>query len=231
MNYLKLVQRLKRKCRVSGGMPGSLQNSPAEETARLADWINEAWMDIQLTRPDWRWMRGTVTFATAQAKPSYSLAEILTLDPTFTSFGNWKADSFRNYATSAGPASEIYMDYEPYDVWRDTYQFGGFRYAYSRPINFSYSPDFSICLGPVPVAGYTVLGDYFKDPSEMSLDADTPGLPDQFHMAIVYRAMMFYGMSEAASEVFQEGESEFKRMMARMALHQLDTVQMGGALA
>ncbi len=230
MNYLQLVQRLKRKCRVSGAMPATLQNSPAEEVARLSDWINEAWTDIQLARPDWRWMRGSVTFQTTQAKPTYSLAEILAMDSTFTGFGNWKIDTFRNYVTDAGTASEIFMDYEPYDEWRDTYQFGGFRYAYSRPINFSYSPDFSICLGPVPVSGYTVIGDYYKVATELSADADTPNLPSQFHQAIVYRAMMFYGMSEAAPEVFQEGETEFKRMMARISMHELNQVQIAGAL-
>jgi hypothetical protein len=231
MNYLQLVQRLKRKCRVTGALPATLQNGPAEEVSRLADWINEAWMDIQLMRPDWRWMRGSVSFTTTQAQPTYTLAQILVLDPTFTSFGNWKTETFRNYVTSAGVTSEIFMDYIPYDVWRDTYQFGGFRVSYSRPIHVSYDSVFSICMGPVPVSGYTVIGDYYKKAAEMSADTDTPTLGVQFHQAIIYRAMMFYGASEAAPEVYQEGELEFKRAMARISMHELTQTEIGGALA
>lgn len=230
MNYLQLVQRLKRKCRVTGAVPVTLANQP-EEILRLADWINEAWMDIQNTRPDWRFMRGSVSFPTTLNKAAYSLAEILALDATFAAFGNWKTDTFRNYLTAAGNTSEIFMSYVPYDQWRDTYQFGGFRVSTSRPIELSYAPDFSLCLGPVPVAGYTVLGDYFKVASEMSANTDTPSLPTQFHMAIVYRAMMFYGMSEAAPEVFEEGKNEFRTVMGQIALHELPAIEMCGALA
>lgn len=52
MNYLQLVARLKRKCRVTGAAPASIENATSEEVNRLMDWINEAWMDIQETRQD-----------------------------------------------------------------------------------------------------------------------------------------------------------------------------------
>jgi hypothetical protein len=227
MNYLQLVQRLKRKARVAGAMPVTVQNVTVEEILRLMAWTNEAWVDIQLARPDWRWMRKSVSFATQLGKATYSLSDLAVTD-----FGNWKIDTFRNYATSAGLASEIFMDGDmSYDEWRNTYQYGALRYSTTRPTQIAFAPDFSLCLGPVPVDGYTVLGDYFKVPTEMSLDADTPGLGAQFHMAIVYRAMMFYGMSEASPEVYQEGEKEFNRMMARINLHELSTIELAGALA
>ena len=40
------------------------------------------------------------------------------------------------------------LPYIPYDSWRDTYQFGAIRTAYSRPVEFSIAPDRAICLGP-----------------------------------------------------------------------------------
>ena len=74
-------------------------------------------------------------------------------------------------------------------------------------------------------------GDYFKVASELATDVSIPALPTQFHMAIVYRAMMYYGASEAASEIYQEGETEFKRFMRMLVKNQLTGITVGGALA
>ena len=225
MNYLQLVQRLKRKCRVSGAMPVTLQNTQNEEVNRLSDWINEAWMAIQRQRTDWRWMRTSMSFTTVEGQASYTLAQI-----GITDFGNWATDTFRNYATSAGIQSEIFMDYLAYDVWRNSYQFGALRNSKSRPIQFTYDPVFSVGLGPVPVEGYTVIGDYYRVATELSADADTPAMPSQFHMAIVYRAMMFYGVSEASPEVYQEGKDEFQKLLGDISKQQLSHFEFGPAL-
>ena len=65
----------------------------------------------------------------------------------------------------------------------------------------------------------------------MAVDADTPALPSQFHMAIVYKAMMFYGVSESSPEIYDEGKAEFDTMMARIELQQLPEMGQAGALA
>jgi hypothetical protein len=49
-------------------------------------------------------------------------------------------------------------------------------------------------------------------------------------MAIVYRAMMFYGGYEAASEVYQRGEQEFVKLMRRMTADRLPEVSFAGTL-
>lgn len=225
MNYLQLANRLRRKCRVSGSSFATVSGSQVEEYARLLDWINEAWVDIQLKRTDWLWMKKSMSFPTFLNKASYTIGDI-----GLTDFANWDLDTFRTYNVSAGINSEIEMGYISYQEWRSNYQLGALRSASSRPIEFAVLPDLSIGLGPVPVAGYNVTGEYFKIPSELLVDLDTPALPTQYHMAIIYRAMMFYGASEVATEVYQEGEKEFNLMMNRLATTQLDTVTLPGAL-
>ena len=225
MNFLQLVQRLKRRCGVSGTMPTTVLNQP-EELARLVDFINEAWMDIQGRRKDWLWMRAPFSFATAQGKSQYSVADV-----GLTDFGYYALDSFRNFVTSAGNSSEVFMDYLPYESWRDTYLYGATRYTSTRPLEFTVAPDLSIGLGPVPAQGYTVSGEYYRVPTELVNDSDLPAMPSQFHMAIVYRAMMFYGAFEAAQEVYQLGAAEFGKQMNRLAVAQLSDMQLAGALA
>lgn len=226
MNFLQLVQRLRRKCRVAGSGPTTVVGAQAEENARLIDWTNEAWNDIQTIRPDWQWMRTTCSFTTTTLQSSYTPTQV-----GLTDFGNWKVDSFRNYVTAAGLASEILMDDLAYDDWRNTYLFGATRFTATRPTQVAIAPDFSVCLGPVPAAGYTVTGEYYRVPSEMAANADTPAIPLQYHMIIIYRAMMYYGASEGASEVYQEGELEYKKMLNRLAMQQLVDISLGGALA
>lgn len=225
MNFVQLVGRLKRKCRVSGVAPTTLQNVQVEEVARLVDWVNEAWMDIQLRRPDWNWMRTSAPFTTVAGQAVYPLAQIGVAD-----FGNWDEKTFRCYDTSAGLNSEMQMDQMGYDAWRNAYYIGALRQTQSRPMVMAVAPDLSICLGPVPAVGYTVTGDYFRVATELAADADTPVLPSQFHMAIIYRAMMYYGTSEAAPEVYDEGQMEFNKMMGRIALQQLPEIELGAAL-
>lgn len=225
--YLQLVQRLRQDCGVSGSGPTTVV-SQTGQYKQLCDWINDAWMDIQSAHQDWEWLRVSLTpFTTTAAKQTYSP----TADLSLTDFGMWARDSFRVYDTTAGINSETFLEYIPYDKWRDTYLFGALRSTTSRPNHVTITPDKSLGFGPITAAGYSIVGDYFKVPTTMSADTDTPSLPSHFHMAIVYRAMMFYGSYEVAPEVYQRGETEFTKMMRRMTLDRLSEPLMGGALA
>lgn len=136
-----------------------------------------------------------------------------------------------NTTTFAGLKSEIFMGYIEYESWRDGYEYGALRQIQTRPDVITITPDKSIGVGPFPIDGYTVVGDYWRVPSEMAANTDTPSLPTQFHMAIVYRAMMSYGAFEAAPEVYQRGEKEFNKLMHRLHFSQMPEITVGGALA
>ncbi len=226
MNFVNLVGRLRRKCRVVGANPSTLANQP-EEINRLADWINEAWMDIQLTKSDWTWMRASFSFATVNGQTAYTPAQA---GIAANSFANWKRDSVRSYVTSAGVGTELAMGYRDYESWRDLYLMGANRNNFGRPMEISITPDKQLALGPLGATGYTVTGDYYTVATELVADTDTPALPSQFHMAIVYKAMTLYGASEAAQEVYQEGDSAYRRMMSRLTIDRLPEITLGGAL-
>ncbi|MCY1168494.1 hypothetical protein D9M73_84910 [compost metagenome] len=223
MNFLQLCQRAVTECRISGAVGKPVAVSSVGQTAelqRIINWVNAAWMDIQMTREDWQWMRTSIAFPTVTGQATYTLAQLGIAD----TFGNWFRDNFRSYPTPAGNRAEIMMSYIDYDDWLNTYQFGATRTTTSQPFVATITPDKGLGLGPTPLAGYTVTGDYFLVPSEMVADTDVPALPSRFHLAIVYRAMMFYGASEAASEVYQQGKIEFDRMMTRLQLNQLPQI-------
>lgn len=237
MNFLLLCQRAAGECGASGtistvvGQTGSL--------GRIVNWVGDAWNDIQTKYDDWTWMRSTnifgqgVAFATVSGQASYPLGTTAgTVGVASTSFGKWDRESFRNYTTTVGVSNEMFMDWVPFDTWRNSYMLGAMRSVTTRPVVIAIGPDQSLNLGPPPNALYTVTGDYFVAPSVMAADTDTPtGLPVNFHMLIVYRAMKKYAWYESAPEVDAAADLGFKPMMGQLEAVRAQEVSFGGALA
>lgn len=225
MTLLQLCQRLQLEVGMTTS-PMASAIGQTGEAARFVAWIQSAWMDIQAEHQDWQWMRKPASFVTVAGQASYTLAQI-----GLTDFGMWAKDTFRNYPTAVGNIGEIFMTPIDYSAWYDSYQYGALRFTQSRPLQFTVMPDKGIGLGPAPAAGYTITADYYSAPSEMPADATIPALPVQFHMAIVYRAMMSYGGVYAAQEAYQRGETEFNKIMRRVAMDRLPQLMLGGPLA
>lgn len=230
MNKLALAQKLVEKCGISGAGPVTTI-AQTGELKRVVGWIDEAWTAIQQVRPDWEWMRASASFSTVAGQATYTAAQCGVAD-----LAEWIMNSrdctFRCYLTSAGVNSEIDLSYMPYGSWRDLYQFGNMRLVRSRPMSITITPDQSIGLGMTPdSAGYTIVGDYFREPSMMTIDADIPAMPTRFHMLIVYQAMQYYAQYEGDEYVRQTSEREYNKMMGRMTIAQLPEVTVGGALA
>ena len=79
--------------------------------------------------------------------------------------------------------------------------------------------------------GKTITGEYQKLPSDLVEDNDVPEMPSHLHMAIVYKAMQFYGLYEAAPEVLSKGNTEFSRLMNQLEREQLPELYLGNPLA
>lgn len=226
MTYLQLCNSLIQKCGISGGSISSVANQVGE-ALRVVNWIAEAYIQIQLASPTWNWMRSDVSFSTVSNQGSY-----LPSQAGVTDFANWKTDSFRCYVTSTGVRSEMFLEKMDYDTFRDTYLFGNLRLSYSRPTVISFAPNYSINLGMAPDStDYTIVGEYFKQPTTLVNSTDTPAMPSQFHNIIVYKAMMMYGMYEAAQEVVIEGANLYNQMLRRLVRDQLPDAESAGALA
>lgn len=228
MNYLQLVNRARVECGVSGpaltttvGVSGEAQ--------RFTQWINSAWVDIQTAKEDWQWMRLPVQFNTVTQQQTYTPTQA----GIGSTFGNWKRDSFRCSSVGQNYADEQLLNYMDYTTFRNLYIYGNMRTTYARPVVVSIVPgaDKSLAFGSVPNQPYVITGEYYRAPIELSADTDTPNIPERFHMIIVYRAMMSYASYEAAPEVYQRGDMEFKRLLNRLDIDQLPTPVSGPPLA
>lgn len=230
MNYLQLVNTARRECGVSGSStPLTTVQNLSGESLRMANWVNQAWVDVQTAKEDWQWMREAVQFNTVTHQQVYSPTDTGVAD----TFGNWKRDSFRCSSVGQNYADEQLLNYMEYTTFRNLYQYGNMRTTYARPVVVSIVPgsDKSLGFGAIPDQPYVITGEYYKKPVDFSADTDEPAIPDRFQMMIVYRAMMYYGGYEAAPEVFSRGEQEFKRLMNRLNIDQLPTIVSGPPLA
>jgi hypothetical protein len=197
------------------------------EAARIANWVTSAWVDIQTSKEDWLFMRATVTFNTVTHQQFYTPTEA----GIGSTFANWKRDSFRCSSVGQNYADEQLMNYMEYTTFRNLYMYGNMRTTYARPVVVTIDGGKDLGFGSIPDQAYVIDGEYYVKPIELSADGDTPALPSNFHMLVVYRAMYYYAGYESAPEVYQRAEFEFQRLMQRLNIDQLPTLVSGPPLA
>jgi hypothetical protein len=223
MNFLQLVQKTVEKCGVSGSV--AAVTGQRGELLRMINWVNEAWLDIQLSQPQWDWMREDFSFETTSGQREYTPTQAGV--PLLT---RWHLDTLRTYKTAEGVAGEQFLVDWDYPVFRDTYMLG--TPITGRPMLFAVKPRGSnLLIGPVPDGIYTVRGEYQQKPIELVLATDIPAMPSEYHMVIVHAARVKYAAYENAPEVMAEAARDFDRLMTKLAMTQLPTISSGEPLA
>lgn len=221
MTLLQLVQKLAEKCGVAE--PSTVIGLTGE-SARLLGYIVAADKDIQGEHQEWRFLRRTAQWTTVDGQATYTTLECgITAD----TFGKWITDSFRAWHTATGQNSEQFLTHWEYEDWRNLFQLGANRTAKSQPTILTVTPEDGIGLGPVPLVGYTVLGDYYRSASvlDTTSNSSVSVIPAKFdHMMIVYKAMMKYALYESAPEVFKEGNDEYAKLFGVMENDQLPRI-------
>lgn len=225
MNFLELINRTRDECGVSGPPLSTAQNLTGE-AARIKNWVNAAWVDLQTAEEDWLFMRDTVQFNTTAGKQFYTSDEA-----GLNSFSNWKRDSFRASSLGSDYRDEQLLNYMEWATFRNLYQYSNMRHTQQRPVVVTIDPAKKLGFGAIPNNEYVIVGEYYKAPESMAQDADTPSIPERFQMMIVYKAMTYYAGYEAAPEVLARGQQEYNRLMNRLLIDQLPTMTSGAPLA
>ena len=238
MTFLQLCQRMILECAISGTMTTTVAQTG--EFLRVTTWVNQAWIDIQTERQTWTFMRssqlngGGVSFVTVSGQAIYPLGTGAgTVGIAETAFDSWVTRSFRDQTTTSGVRDQYMLAWISYDAWRDAYAFGAQQTVTTRPVAIAVGPENEICVGPYPTAAYTLTGDYYRAPAQMTVDADTPtNLPAQYQMMIVWRAMRdAYGQYESAPEVLERATVNYRRLDRSFANRRGGTITPGRKLA
>lgn len=231
MNYLQLVQRLSSEVGASGTGPSSVLGQTGANQ-RLVNWIGSAWLEIQGLHNTWNWMREKFEWETVAGTGDYLPTDItntLTGQP-MTDLRYWYKDTLRCQKKSIGIQDEQWLVEWEYYVFRNTYRFN--EQVNGRPVVFAENPQGkAIMLGQIPDDVYLITGEYQKSQWALTNNSDEPDVPEAYHMMIVYKAMDYYGMFEAAAEVVARGKAQYQALLTQLEREQLQEVYLGNPLA
>jgi len=211
--FLELVQRLAQEAGIGSGPTTVIAQTG--EYLRCVNWVKTAYEEIQGVHPDWLFLRKDLTFSTTS------------LSIVITDLGAYKKDSFRCYLTATGVSDEQMLDYIPWDEFKEVYDIGSSRTQTGRPSIITARPnDNSLYIWPISDADYTVVGEYYSSPHAMTLDTSDPIFP-QHHMAIVWKALTYYGAYSSEPDKFAHGNDQYGKLLAKMELSQLPDIIWG----
>ena len=226
MNFLQLAQTLRQEAGASGSGPANV-TGVVGESKRLVDWINRAWLEIQGMHDVWDFMRAPFSFEIPQATGQFSPTEAGLAD-----FRHWHKETFRCQRTEMGIRDEQWLVEWDYQTFRNTYRFNSQRNLEGRPMVFAIFPNGKdVMFGPLPSVPYTVVGEYQRRPSSMVNVDDEPNLPEHLQVAIIYKALEYYGYYESAGEVVQRAKAQFVAIKAQLEREMLPDVYLGNPLA
>lgn len=213
--FLQLAQVLRQEVGAAGTGPSTVV-SQSGEYARIVRWIADADQEIQQEHDNWRFMVNTFTLNTVASDGSYSASDCIV---PVTDLRIWRDRMIKIYLLSAGTTDEGYLRYVDYESWYSKYNTGP--QTPSRPIHYAIGNAQELLIGPIPDAVYRISGEYQRSVTQMTSDSNTPLYPAEFHMLPVYLGMMKYGRFTGGTEVFQDGERLYKKMLNRMERTQL----------
>ncbi len=213
MDFLSLCRRLRQETGITNTGPSNV-TSQTGDLQRIVDWVSEAWLRLQARRDDWAWMWREGTLSVTSGTKIYSLAStVKTLDVNTLYLG---VGSDR-YAVTV-------MDYT--DL-RDSYRNTEVR----RPSYAAVRPDGDIEFDSVPDQDYTLTFEYFAKPARMTTNIEAPTIDDEYHMIIVWSALMEYAMFDEAPELYQKGKSNYDTLLAELESNTLPQLEFAGPVA
>jgi hypothetical protein len=220
MNFLQLVQRTKREAGISGGGPNTVIGQTGE-MQRLVDWVRDAYIDIQNSQPAWNWLHKTATVVLAPGGQLYHPVTAWDVFPL-----KYMGDSFWLYATDDGPAFGGHLSEESYSKIRlyDTPQI-------ARPTGFIVLPTREIKFNAITDQEYALTFDYYATAEELDSDEDVPSMPEQYQMAIVWRALQHYADYEEVPYLRQTSTLKYTQVYDQMLRTETPQIRFGGPLA
>ena len=218
MTFLELCQRLRTEAGISG---------TGATSSKINDWIKSAYQDIQSMYATLKFLQASFAFDTTADKQDYTPTEA-----GITDLATWRMNRPNSMTVypKADSTNERYLTYIPWDSFRENYLIGATRTSKGPPDIVTIRPDNTLTFWPIPDNAFTVNGEYFKVPDVMSLDTDVPIFPARFHMAIVWRALMFYGANEGAIDLYTHGQNEFNQVLRELQKNQLPHIFRGNPL-
>ena len=206
MNYLELTNAVLREI---NEVEITNVSSTRGVQSSVKDFINKAQRDIINSEVEWPFTVVNQSFTTVAGTAEYDReSDAKTVD----------YDSF-TIQESADTAERTlkYLSFEEYLEKRNEADTNPDTGSRALPEYVYKTPDSKIGLSPVPdLATYTVRYYYYQTNSDMSVNADTPTIPERFHDVIVNRARYYAHMLRSDVQFAQLALRDYTEGLGRM---------------
>lgn len=223
MNRLDLAKRIRIECAIGGSGPGSTANQDGEYL-RIINWLDSAYESIQTKRSDFLFLREDFESTLTIGEAVYTPTEM-----DIDDLANWITRDVKLHIGSF--SNEQLLTYIPWDDFKASYLLGSNRTTSGRPVMWTVKPDKSVQFSPIPSQAFVCNGEYYQKPDVMDDDDDIPIFPSEFHIAIVWRAIMYYSPYAGEADRWLQGRQEYSDLMRRLIKDQTPKYHYGAPLA
>lgn len=190
---------------------------------KIVYWTSQAWEEIQRERRDWTFLRKQFDEALTVGQATYTPAQL-----GITDFGGWvsEADNFRPftlYDPALGRADETRLKPVNHRAWLDAFDIGS--HDATRPNAIAIGFDRTLNVGPKPDKSYVLRGWYRRKIQTIAADSDIPYLDEQYHDAIVYRALMMLGEHDEAPVAIGTAQAKARVLHSQMLAEFTDPIE------
>lgn len=208
MNFLELCKRVRQDSGVTGEGPPSV-NAQTGILSRIVNWTKRANSELQ-NGQDWLFLRRVKAAQLIASERSYTPA-MLGLEPIrklTTVFLNGNKLEVVNYSDWLSNLPRFSKG----DV--------------GTPQSITLDDAGNVQFYPVPNAPFDVTFIYQRKAIQLKENTDTPAFDEEFHEAIVCKALVFYADYEEDMYRYQRASLEFDRWESLMAHHYLPQIQL-----
>jgi len=198
-SFLELCQDLVKESPISGTF--TTVSGVTNEFERVVNWVAASCVEIEAAFLNWNFLSAfAYTFATVSSVSDY---------PVPADWNWWDQQAFNI------PADEQMLEFTP---WHEQ-KLDPTALQAGDPYRFTELPNGTIRLYDTPSSVVTILAPYWKKPSKLVNNTDTPLIPAIYRKIITYRALKLYAEYASNDEIDQKARDGlalwFPRLMAK----------------
>lgn len=194
MTFLDLVRQWRQECSLAGTGPLTVINQAGMLKSGV-DWVSQSWDEIQGSQLwSWQWEQVPMTFGIGVDKLTTGIPA-----------NRW------NHSAYIG---QIELDYRPWETFRRLYPVK----QPGEPRTWSINPANEFVVNTIPTASVTIAAERYKLPTRLAADTDVPGMPERYHMAIVWKAVMKYADEQEAGTLRETARDKHAQIMANVLM-------------
>lgn len=221
MNFLQLCQDLVKELGLAGGAGPSTVLNQRGELANVVRWIRDANLWVESEWKTWKFLH-TDYSGVIQVDSRVPTAPNV---PTGVLVKKWDRDSI---VINSGSLNAKPLRFEEWSTFRKLRMMGSAFLTVDEPVIFTVKPDGTLLVYPTANATYPIIGEFWRRPKALELDADVPLMPEEFHRLIMATAAIKYGNREDAPEIISGMEGEHVSLLEQLKNDQLEGFEANG---